>query len=47
MKIVFKTGNYYEGEMEECLMHGKGVYVWHDGTIYEVLFYLVIFFKLF
>ncbi|CAG9854062.1 unnamed protein product [Phyllotreta striolata] len=37
-KITFKNGNYYEGPCNEYLMHGKGVFIWTDKTIYTGAF---------
>jgi hypothetical protein len=33
--ITFKNGNTYQGEMQGQQLHGKGKYVWTDGTVYE------------
>ena len=31
----FSNGEVYEGEYENGIIYGKGVYKWIDGRIYE------------
>ena len=35
---MFQNGDSYEGEWENFLMHGKGVYYYSYGGVYEGYF---------
>lgn len=31
----FNNGDYYDGEFRENMIHGKGIYKWATGEVYE------------
>ena len=35
VKFKFKNGDYYEGEVLNKKLHGKGKYTWVSGDVYE------------
>ena len=38
-KQTFTNGDSYEGELKDDIMHGKGVYHYYDGHVYEGYFH--------
>lgn len=34
--IKYRNGNIYEGPISRKVFHGKGKFVWANGTVYEV-----------
>jgi hypothetical protein len=38
--MVFSNGDTYEGMWQGNLKHGKGVYKWANGDLYEGAFWL-------
>lgn len=48
--IKYRNGNVYEGPISRKVFHGKGKFVWANGTVYEVkqkvtLFYGFVFYS--
>ena len=33
--MFFNNGDYYNGQIFNNLMHGRGIYRYLDGTVYE------------
>ena len=34
-KLIFVSGDVYEGYYKDDLMHGQGFYYWNDGSKYD------------
>ncbi len=34
-QLSFEHGEFYAGEFKNETLHGKGIYIWPDGTVYD------------
>ena len=34
-KVLYSNGNSYEGELQKGHKHGRGVFRWKDGSVYD------------
>lgn len=34
-RVLYSNGNCYEGQLQKGRKHGRGVFRWKDGSVYE------------